>query len=45
MARLDPRHGVENMPRRPRHERVRLKGPNSRSDTVPHMAQTRRKAI
>jgi hypothetical protein len=45
VARLDPRHGVENMPRRPRHERVRLKGPNSRSDTVPHMAQTRRKAI
>ena len=45
VARLDPRHGAENMPRRPRHERVRLKGPNSRSETVPHMAQTRRKAI
>ena len=45
VARLDPRHSPDGVQRRARHERVRVKGPNSRAETVPHMAQTRRKAI
>lgn len=45
VARLDPRHTGEGLPQRPRHERTRVKGPNGRSETLPHMAQTRRKAI
>ncbi len=45
VARLDPRHGAEDAPQRHRHQRLRVKGPNGRSETQPHMAQTRRKAI
>ena len=45
VARLDPRHNAEGVQQRLRHERVRVKGPNSKVETLPHMAQTRRKAI
>jgi hypothetical protein len=45
VTRLDPRHNAEGVPQRARHQRNRVKGPNSRAETVPHMAQTRRKAI
>ena len=45
VARLDPRHNAEGFPQRTRHQRVKIKGPNSVAESVPHMAQTRRKAI
>ena len=45
VARLDPRHNAEGIPQRTRHQRVKIKGPNSVAESVPHMAQTRRKAI
>ena len=45
VARLDPRHNAGNTPQRHRHERTRVKGPNGRAETLPHVAQTRRKAI
>lgn len=45
VARLDPRHTAESFHQRARHQRVRVKGPNSVAETLPHMAQTRRKAI
>ncbi len=45
VARLDPRHVPDGVRQRTQHRRVRVKGPNTIADTVPHMAQTRRKAI
>jgi hypothetical protein len=45
VARLDPRHASDSVRRRLRHERVRIKGPNSVAETTPHLAQTHRKAI
>lgn len=45
VARLDPRHNAESVQQRARRQRLRIKGPNSISETLPHMAQTRRKAI
>ena len=45
VARLDPRHNVEGVQQRARHERVKIKGPASVAENLPHMAQTRRKAI
>ncbi len=45
VARLDPRHTAESIQQRAHRQRQRIKGPNSLSETLPHMAQTRRKAI
>ena len=45
VARLDPRHNLEGIQQRVRHQRVKIKGPTSVAENLPHMAQTRRKAI
>jgi hypothetical protein len=45
VARLDPHRQDKAIRQRMRHERVRVKGPGNWGDTLPHMAQTRRKAI
>jgi hypothetical protein len=46
VARLDPNHVPEGVPQRQRHQRQRIKGPATQpSESLPHMAQTRRKAI
>lgn len=45
VARLDPHRAAEGLPSRSKHQRMRIKGPAAKADTVPHMAQTRRKAI
>lgn len=46
VTRLDPHHAPEGVPQRPRHERKRIKGPATQpTESLPHMAQTRRKAI
>lgn len=44
--RLDPDHIQDGVVQRPRHERMRIKGPAiPPSESLPHVAQTRRKAI
>lgn len=46
VARLDPNHIQEAVPQRQRHQRPRIKGPATQpGESLPHMAQTRRKAI
>lgn len=45
VARLDPHRQDKAIRQRTRHERIRVKGPNNRGETMPHTVQTRRKAI
>jgi hypothetical protein len=45
VARLDPHRQDKTVRQRMRHEKVRVKGPGNWGDTLPHTAQTRRKAI
>jgi hypothetical protein len=45
VARLDPHRQDKAVRQRMRHEKVRVKGPGNWGDTLPHTAQTRRKAI
>lgn len=45
VARLDPRHMREGVQHRPRHERVRIKGPAGVTENAPVQVQAHRKAI
>lgn len=45
VARLDPRHMREDVQQRPRHQRVRIKGPAGVTENAPQQLQTHRKAI
>ncbi len=45
VARLDPRHAAEGVQQRPRHQRVRIKGPLGVTENAPQLVQAHRKAI